>query len=301
MAARKNGTPLSWFHFRRNKRGTSARGTLPSSQYDWLYGRRRLAEVPYLLPNDQSEVNRLDLQHFMLKMALGGNITAPVKRPLSILDVGCGTGRWACELAEEYPQTNVVGVDITNSVQNMPDNFTFVSGNILDRLPFADATFDYVHMRFLALAIPITKWPTAIQEMLRVTQIGGWIELVEFNTPAGGGPAFERIQSYWHQLADKFGMSNTAGTQIAPLLRDAGLSNVRDRAVVINTLDQRNRAGRLAIADLYSGLSSSRPALIATGLTTAPEFDTLTTAVRDEITQHNTAWEIHAAHGQRMR
>jgi methylase of polypeptide subunit release factors len=78
-----------------------------------FFGRRYLADAPYLLPADDREINRLDFQHYMLRYALRGNYLAPVAHPQSILDVGCGTGRWALEMAREFPHANVVALDIT--------------------------------------------------------------------------------------------------------------------------------------------------------------------------------------------
>lgn len=56
----------------------------------------------------------MDLQHHIWKMLQnGGLITAPIKDPLQILDIGTGTGIWAIEVAEEYPAAVVTGTDIS--------------------------------------------------------------------------------------------------------------------------------------------------------------------------------------------
>ncbi len=64
-----------------------------------LDGRQHMADAPYMLPRDDQEINRLDFQHYRLRYALRSNYAAPIGRPRSILDVGCGTGRWALEMA----------------------------------------------------------------------------------------------------------------------------------------------------------------------------------------------------------
>ena len=73
-------------------------------------GRRRKAGIPYIVPWDIEEHNRLDFQHFMLRYALRGNYAAPIGTPQSILDVGSGTGRWAIEMANLYPRAKVTGL-----------------------------------------------------------------------------------------------------------------------------------------------------------------------------------------------
>ncbi|KAF4832581.1 Secondary metabolism regulator LAE1 [Colletotrichum siamense] len=62
----------------------------------------------YLFPNDERENERLD---------------SGVKR---VLDIGTGTGLWAIEFADEHPEAEVLGVDLT-PVQNQfaPPNVTF--------------------------------------------------------------------------------------------------------------------------------------------------------------------------------
>lgn len=270
-----------------------------------------MQEAPYLLPTDFAEGNRLDMQHYMLKLAIGGNHLAPIQRPLSILDVGCGTGRWSREIALEFPQANVVGIDMAEPAADvasrqladlgrLPDNYAFVQGNVLTGLPFADATFDYTHMRFLGLAIPIAKWPSLVQDMKRVTLPGGWVEIFEFDIPDGGGPAFVKMQGYWRQLSDKFGMHPGAGSWVGQYLRQAGLAQVQTRQVRLDTADRSSRTARMAAVDLYTGLASSGPAMISVGILSKEEFDKLYAQVREEIMRYNTVWNLHIAWGCRV-
>lgn len=149
-----------------------------------LQGRRSRQEVPYALPRDPSEINRQDLQHYLIKQALKTNFVAPLsaRRTTSILDVGCGTGRWVLEMGAAFPMAHVTGLDMEMPcVASEPHetNCSFIKGNVLQRLPFPDNTFTYVHQRFLASAILIDMWPQVLAELVRVTAPGGWIELVE--------------------------------------------------------------------------------------------------------------------------
>ncbi|OSD08574.1 S-adenosyl-L-methionine-dependent methyltransferase [Trametes coccinea BRFM310] len=80
------------------------------------------ANDTYFLPADNEEHRRLDLQHQILTLALGGLYPAPdlVRRALrsrplkapGILDVGTGSGSWAIDMARHFPHCNVVGVDL---------------------------------------------------------------------------------------------------------------------------------------------------------------------------------------------
>jgi len=298
---------MGWFR-RRSK--TDAAAAPASTPFRWLRGRQRLADAPYLLPSDFVEGNRLDMQHYLLKLAYNSNFIAPVKAPMGVLDVGCGTGRWAREMALQFPQANVVGIDIKEpeadvaarqmaDLGRLPDNYVFVQGNVLQGLPFQDGNFDFTHMRFLSLALPAASWPGLVNDMKRVTRPGGWMEILEFNIPNGGGPAFEQIQAYWRQLADKFGMHPGAGSVVKAYMEGAGLANVHERVVRLDTAD-RSRTARMAAVDLYTGLASSGPAMIAAGIVPKETFDRLYAQVRDDILRHNTIWELHAVAGQRV-
>ena len=62
--------------------------------------RRHLPQVPYLLPKDVLETQRLDFQFYLIRSILHGNHASPLRSDVaSILDVGSGTGRWVMEMA----------------------------------------------------------------------------------------------------------------------------------------------------------------------------------------------------------
>jgi ubiquinone/menaquinone biosynthesis C-methylase UbiE len=201
---------MSWLTFWRRK--PAAVATAPSADSGEIGGRRYVAGVPYVLPKDLDETNRLDFQHYMLRSFIKSNYVAPIGQPRDILDVGCGTGRWAMDLATEFPRANVIGVDVApppladsahGASVDAADNYTFVQGNVLERLPFADNSFDFVHQRYLILAIPASRWPLVVAELLRVTRPGGWVELIETEPPSGA-PAMDQLaawESSWSACA----------------------------------------------------------------------------------------------------
>lgn len=61
-----------------------------------------MARKGYLLPNDESENDRLDIHNHLMTLLLDGNLhMAPIgKNPQRILDIGTGTGIWAIEMGE---------------------------------------------------------------------------------------------------------------------------------------------------------------------------------------------------------
>jgi SAM-dependent methyltransferase len=151
---------------------------LPSRPvYFMMNGRRMRTNSPYIFPFDGQEYNRLDFQHVMIRNILKSNYLAPIHNPLSILDVACGTGRWGAEMARQFPDANVVGIDInppsiasagvTLGQEWVADNYTFEQCDItMLPLPFDDNSFEFVHMRFVVAAIPSGIWLPLIKVLL---------------------------------------------------------------------------------------------------------------------------------------
>lgn len=99
---------------------------MTSSIIDYPYenGRRYHAHKSgdYHLPNDESEQDRLDMQHHIFGIALKGELflaPLPKENLFDVVDVGCGTGIWAMDVADAHPQANVLGFDLSPIQPNM--------------------------------------------------------------------------------------------------------------------------------------------------------------------------------------
>src|SRR5690242_21232433 len=111
---------------RPNRRGiVRCGGTPPTERRDRTDEvRREGGDVAYMLPRHETEIDRLDVQHYALRAALRGNHAAPLGRPAAILDVGSGTGQWAYDLCLEFPDALVVGLDLVpGKVGHRPPNY----------------------------------------------------------------------------------------------------------------------------------------------------------------------------------
>jgi SAM-dependent methyltransferase len=217
-------------------------------------------ESHYLVPNDLLEANRLDLQHFAMREYFGTNIFAPVQAPRRILDAACGTGRWAKEVAQQFPGAEVVGIDVSVTLEiqekGPPSEYTFIQANVFDPLPFPDGHFDYTHMRFIFSATPVQKWPEMVRELVRVTAPGGWIELVEANVPADAGPAFEQINVWGRQILGARGVDLSLGSQVGRFLREAGVVPVTERSDGLPMGPYAGRVGQIVAADIFTAYRS---------------------------------------------
>lgn len=302
---------MGWFGFGRTRAKAATAPVGPGAsgreKFREFSGRRHVADAPYLLPKDDQEVARLDFQHYMLRYALRGNYVAPIENPLSILDVGCGTGRWAAEMASLFPRANVVGVDIvpppTESGQAArPENWAFIEGNILQGLPFADRTFNFSHQRLLVFALPATRWQDAANELARVTQPGGWVEWLEGHVQLKqGGRAIARLNEFAALAGKGRGIDPTLVYRIADYLRGAGLVNIQSSQVDIPINTREGRLGQMGVTDYTAVISGLKGPLVAQQLTTPEEFDQTLAQARDEMDTLPVYATFPVAWGQRPR
>lgn len=216
--------------------------------------RRYLEEEAYLLPKDQEEQGRLDFQHAVMNLTLGNHYLAPLPPQVrTIVDVGTGTGIWAAEMARLFPESLVVGLDVDAALLNQtaPGNCLLRVGNVLTGLPLPDQFADFTHLRFLVLAIPDAHWPQVIEELVRVTQIGGWIEVVETDARvAQAGPATEQIFAWIAAVRAARGLQSTWVPHLDELLQRAGVEQIETQVIPLRVGPWGGCAGRMMERDI---------------------------------------------------
>lgn len=169
-------------------RASSTESLTPSVyQHRDLWGRTyhsfRANDIQYWGPNDDRHNEGLDLRHQMLKSLLGNRLfVAPLDTSSVryVLDVGCGTGRWAIEFADAHEHAEVNGIDLSPiQPSSIPPNCHFILDNIEDPWTEPDDHFSFVHIRCLMGAIK--DWPALYRQAFRKTQPGGYIEHLEMS------------------------------------------------------------------------------------------------------------------------
>jgi len=75
---------------------------------------------------------------------------APLEKDIKqVLDIGTGTGIWAIDFADEYPDTAVLGTDLSPIQPAMvPPNCGFIIEDCeMDEWEYGPDFFDYIHIR----------------------------------------------------------------------------------------------------------------------------------------------------------
>jgi ubiquinone/menaquinone biosynthesis C-methylase UbiE len=128
------------------------------------------------------------IQHVQVLLKFFGNLTDK-----SVLDVGCGKGRFARILGEEFPGADIWGLDISEEMLRFVPAGIHTRAGSMTELPFAAATFDCVYAtESLEHAVEIEK---AVDEMCRVLKPGGKLVIIDKNAEHWGRfktPAWER-------------------------------------------------------------------------------------------------------------
>ncbi|KAG1057994.1 hypothetical protein G6F43_000196 [Rhizopus delemar] len=189
----------------------------------------------YWLPKDEDEQLRLTGQHFALKELFGGNILSKAKEVLdfkngvSVLDIGCGSGVWTMDMASTYPNCAYECCDIVDVINKkmMPQKCKFSYGNLVKGLPYADNTFDFVQIRFFVYALTEKEWPIAIKEALRVTKVGGLLQIIEHDIKDHGDlNATYKFTDAVHSVSRARGQDTRIGKELQRLVDETEMANV---------------------------------------------------------------------------
>ncbi|OAR01406.1 hypothetical protein LLEC1_04071 [Akanthomyces lecanii] len=155
----------------------------------------------YGFPNDPIEQERLLLQSNAMTRLFGGKLHfAPLSArnpPRLVLDVATGTGDWAIQMGDEFPQSQIVGTDLSPiQPEDVPPNVTFFvedswawkgeSDILTSMLPRSEPweytqKYDYIHTRVTSGCWASFEDQIARQAFANL-QPGGWFESQEFDS-----------------------------------------------------------------------------------------------------------------------
>lgn len=100
-----------------------------------------------------------------------------------VLDIGCGNGAWATDLARALPDGTVTGIDISPPPidQQIPANCVFKQVDIQQPWTLPGETFDFIHIRYMMHVIH--DWPALFSQCHAMLNPKGWLESDDFWAP----------------------------------------------------------------------------------------------------------------------
>ncbi|BDD55176.1 hypothetical protein MPDQ_007670 [Monascus purpureus] len=306
--------------------------SLASSVRDYTYenGRRYHAyrHGQYPMPNDEEEQDRLMLLHHLFRLIIGGNLfRAPIAQSRitgtanntrqRILDLGTGTGSWVLDMAEDFPQAEIIGVDLSPIQPHWaPPNCRFFVDDIESDWTFRpEEAFDFIHAR--SLAGGIADWDRMLQQAFAHVKPGGWVEIQEcepFIVSDDATHELAVVTQEWHRklrgASRQFGKALDVVSSIGWRMQRAGFVNVIDDVYKcpIGTWPKNRRLKEIGQVGKFALLESIEPYSLALftrilGYTYEEANETLNRA-RAELLNNNSLHlyvQVHYVYGQRPR
>lgn len=222
-------------------RAQSSSMSATSSIFDFVeeHGRtwHRYHEGKYFMPNDIPEQERLDLQHSIAVRLFEGLYLAPVVRPNRVLDIGTGTGIWAIDFANEHPESDVLGTDLSPiQPEYVPPNCRFEVDDAEDDWVYSE-NFDFIHSRYMAGSI--SDFPAMFAKCYENLNPGGWIEFQDYYVKLQCvddslvGTALERWNDYIIEGVKRMGKNALACAKYKTQMVDAGFVDVAEKKVAL--------------------------------------------------------------------
>ncbi|KAL2353359.1 S-adenosyl-L-methionine-dependent methyltransferase [Cryomyces antarcticus] len=184
----------------------------------------------YWQPNDDKQNNHegiVSVESISDRLFL-----APIQDPSKVLDVGTGTGIWAIDMADPFPDCEVIGTDLSPTQVNIaPPNVTFEIDDSQSVWTYPENSFDYIHIR--GLFGSISDWPRFYKECFTHIQPGGFLEHFEFSVIARAedgsltpGNPFTRWSQNAKEAGDKIGKTFEIAEHTKYLIAQAGFIDV---------------------------------------------------------------------------
>lgn len=247
-----------------------------------------------------AEMARLIRQARMLSEHLGILPASVQPAPGShILDIGCGPGEWTLEIARRFPDSRIVGIDISERMieyaryiareQDIP-NIQFELMDARQPLAFPAASFDLVNARFIVGFMTTATWPQLLRGCFRILHPGGILcssepeslgtttslSLARYNLLVT--EAMRRSGQCFAPFGEQYGIAAVQQRQ----LQEAGFQQVRQEAFIIDY--STGMSGHIpTLENFQTFLKLLQPLLVRCKLATQDELDILYARTLEEM------------------
>ncbi|KAK1962823.1 methyltransferase domain-containing protein [Colletotrichum sublineola] len=193
----------------------------------------RLSDGKYALPNDELEQERLDIVNHLWMLTFDGRLclSPKIEGAKRVLDIGTGTGIWAMDYADEHPEAEVIGVDLSPiQPAYVPVNCIFEVDDLEKEWMWSEP-FDFIFARNMVGSF--SDWEGVIGQAFDNLEPGGYLELHDSIYPLicdDGTLTEESPLMKWTLLiaeaCDRRGRSVRIGSQFPRLLEEAGFEDI---------------------------------------------------------------------------
>ncbi|RKP08413.1 hypothetical protein THASP1DRAFT_29771 [Thamnocephalis sphaerospora] len=202
--------------------------------------------------------------HNVTSAVVGTACAAPIDMPKRVLDVGVSCPHWMLELADELPESEIIGIDSQPMPRDtvLPGNCTFqiVSLRQNPHLPFPDSHFDYIRHRLLNVEIPVLVRQQYMNECVRATASGGWVEFCQF---VGAPDQTGEFVTTWQTLFDTASRERLVPTyrmaHISEMMAMAGLTDIQSQEFRLPAGDWAGPVGMFAWNCMRGGTIEMAP------------------------------------------
>ncbi|KAL3425366.1 methyltransferase [Phlyctema vagabunda] len=267
----------------------------------------------YVLPNDERENDRQDLQNHLCLLTFNQKLSfAPFTKVDRVLDVGTGTGIWAIDFADEHPEAEVIGVDLSpHQPDFVPPNLSFQIDDLEEPWNFS-RKFDYVHSMMMTGAF--RDWPRFYEQAFENLESGGWVEIQDIDFPIRCDDDTMPKSSYLYQWSEiLLEASNTLGFKLdtcgkaKEMMSDVGFVDIIEVPFrwPMNRWPKQRKYKELGMwvqENFTSGLEAMSLALLTRGLGWSKEqVEVFTAFVRKDMCDQNihAYWPIYVVYGRK--
>ena len=240
-----------------------------------------------------AEAESLRFQHRLFHRELGTLFPSMLSLHsiAHVLDLSCGPGAWLLEVVHAYPQIKGVGVDQKSDlIQNACESAhlagtTSASFRVVEayeQLPYADNSFDFVHVQHSRAAIAPKTWPLVLREVTRVLRPGGMIHFLDFEIGPTSSSAINTFMKYVHAAHKREERGFSARSRILTsailfphLLNEAGFKEIKYTLHAIDIGNQAGNPGKEYILAVLAEDKNIASYLVKAGVVTQPEIEEL--------------------------